>query len=75
MSDYWDYALKEKMKPGDIIYPDYNGTAVWHKKSRWDVIIKISKTELTTSSLYDYSSVRAVETMKRLNDAKGEQHE
>ena len=67
----WDYALENNMKPGDIIYPHYNGTAGWFKKSRWDVIIRISKTELKTSCLYDYSSVRAIEITRELNNEKG----
>lgn len=65
--DKWDYALKNKMKAGDIIYPHWNGTANWNRRTRWDVIIKISKTELETSCLYNYSSVRTIEVIKRLS--------
>ena len=39
-----------------IIYPHYNGTAVWYKQSRWDVV-----TGNITTYFYDIEVIRMLE--------------
>ncbi|KKL72170.1 hypothetical protein LCGC14_2087570 [marine sediment metagenome] len=53
----YNYAKKHKI--GDIIYPYFNGTAVWYKKSIWNVVTKIDKDKHWKSIKYFRSSETA----------------
>ena len=59
-------------KIGDIIYPAYNGTNGWFKKSRWDLVTKIDKKGhiIIREFIWDYSTVRTLELLNILNKLK-----
>lgn len=45
-----------------IIYPHFNGTAVWYKKNRYDIVVGD-----TTYFIYDYECIRLLEMFLELN--------
>lgn len=52
-----------RYKVGDIIYPYYNKTSEWYKKSRWDLVVKVNKkgNPIDTRYIWNYATVRAIE--------------
>jgi hypothetical protein len=48
-----------------IIYPHYNGTAVWYKKNRYDIVVGN-----VTYYIYDIEVIRLLGILMELNDIK-----
>ena len=46
---------KQKYKVGDVIYPFYNGTGVWYKRNRWDLVTEIDKKGYPTARRFFYN--------------------
>lgn len=53
----FDYNKKHKV--GDIIYPYYNGTAVWYKRSIWSVVTEVDDKGHWKTLKYWYSDETA----------------
>lgn len=53
---------------GDIIYPQYNGTAAFWKQSRWDLVMKVDKDgkAIHVRHLWSWSAVQAIKAMQDL---------
>ncbi len=67
-----NYKIKRKGKIGEIIFPAYNGTNGWFKKSRWDLIKKVNKEGeiILTACIWNFEVVRAIELMQEVYDLK-----
>ncbi len=53
---------------GEIIYPAYNGTNGFWKKSRWDLIVKVDKkgSVVHIFCIWDFATVKAIQLMQEL---------
>ena len=46
-----------------IVYPDENGTAIWYKKNRYDIVV-----ENKTYFIYNYQVIKLLEILIELEE-------
>lgn len=56
----------DKGKVGEWIYPHYNGTASFWKRTRWDLVMEVDKDGkiLHIRHIWDHSTVAAIQIMQ-----------
>lgn len=57
-----------KYKVGDIIFPFYNGTHVWYKENRYDLVTKVfgDGTIRRRHCFYNFDVIRLIQILIRL---------
>ena len=60
-----------RAKVGDIIYPHYNGTDLFWKKTRWDLVTAVDKDGyiINVSTIWEHSVVRMIKLLREHKEA------
>ncbi len=55
-----------RAKVGDIIYPEYNGTAGIFRRTRWDLVTAVDKDGyiINVATIWNHSIVRMIDLLR-----------